>query len=145
VNWEAIGALAEVFGAVAVIATLAYLAVQIRQNNRLIEASLAESHVSAANELPRIIASDADAADIFWRGLDTPRKDLPVEDVRRFDPMIFLYTISAYQAFRQDGEEGLARSYWILKFVGFQDWWSEYRNTYPEDFQKTLENKISRH
>ena len=38
-NWEAVGAISEVVGAIGVIATLAYLAVQIRQNS----AHLAES------------------------------------------------------------------------------------------------------
>ena len=36
-NWEAIGAIAESLGAIGVIATLAYLAVQIRQNTRALE------------------------------------------------------------------------------------------------------------
>ena len=34
-NWEAIGATAELLGAIAVVATLAYLAVQIRQTNEI--------------------------------------------------------------------------------------------------------------
>ena len=34
-NWDALGAIGEVVGAIAVVATLAYLAVQIRQNNKL--------------------------------------------------------------------------------------------------------------
>jgi hypothetical protein len=33
-NWEAVGAIGELVGAVAVIATLAYLAIQVRQNTR---------------------------------------------------------------------------------------------------------------
>jgi hypothetical protein len=33
-NWEAIGAIGEVGGAIAVVATLLYLAAQIRQNKR---------------------------------------------------------------------------------------------------------------
>jgi len=36
VNWEAIGAIAEIVGATAVLATLIYLALQISQNSRLI-------------------------------------------------------------------------------------------------------------
>jgi len=32
-NWDAIGAIAEVIGALAVLITLAYLAVQVRQNS----------------------------------------------------------------------------------------------------------------
>jgi len=33
-NWEALGAIGEIVGAVAVVVTLVYLAVQIRQNTR---------------------------------------------------------------------------------------------------------------
>ena len=38
-NWEAIGAVGEVFGALGVIATLGYLAVQIRQNTKTVRTS----------------------------------------------------------------------------------------------------------
>ena len=37
-NWDAIGATAELLGAVAVLATLVYLSLQIRQSNKLAEA-----------------------------------------------------------------------------------------------------------
>ena len=43
-NWEAVGAIGEVGGAVAVVVTLAYLAVQVRQNTRgLLEAASRET------------------------------------------------------------------------------------------------------
>ena len=42
-NWDAFGALAEALGAVAVIATLAYLSVQIRQNSRMMRAQIRDS------------------------------------------------------------------------------------------------------
>ena len=38
-NWEAMGAIGEVVGAVGVIATLAYLATQIRDNNKMMRAT----------------------------------------------------------------------------------------------------------
>ena len=37
-NWDGIGAIAEVFGAIAVLVTLIYFSVQIRQSNKLAEA-----------------------------------------------------------------------------------------------------------
>ena len=44
-NWEAIGAIAELLGAFGVIASLIYLATQIRQNSRqLMGASLIAVH-----------------------------------------------------------------------------------------------------
>lgn len=141
-NWEAVGAVAELVGAIAVVLTLAYLAVQIRQNSRLIESSLAESHVSAANEVSRILASEAGAANIFWDGLENSRDSLSLEHRRRFDALLFLYVSSAYQAFRQKDEAALARADWILQFTGFKNWWAEYSNTYPQDFGVHLESRM---
>jgi hypothetical protein len=43
-NWEALGAIGETVGAVAVVVTLGYLAVQIRRNTRWLRASIADSH-----------------------------------------------------------------------------------------------------
>ena len=36
-NWEAIGAVGEIIGALAVVLTLAYLAIQVRQNTRMMQ------------------------------------------------------------------------------------------------------------
>ncbi|TDG11801.1 hypothetical protein E2F43_15625 [Seongchinamella unica] len=140
-KWEALSALAEICSAVAVVVTLIYLAIQIRQNSRLIEASLAESHVSAANEITRILAAEPEAAHIFWEGLESKREALSLDHRRRFDPMMFLFVMSAYQAFRQHDQDALARADWILQFAGFQGWWEEYRSTYSEDFIAYIERK----
>ena len=143
VNWDAVGAIAEAFGALAVIVTLVYVAVQIRQNNRLIEASLAESHASAANEISRILASEPEAANIFWDGLENSRDSLSIEHRRRFDAMLFLFVTSAYQAFRQGDEAALNRADWILQFHGFRQWWDEYNGTYPGEFGVYLQDRLS--
>jgi len=42
-NWEAIGSVGEVLGAIGVIATLAYLAVQVRQNTQVMKAQTRDS------------------------------------------------------------------------------------------------------
>ena len=36
-NWDALGAIAELLGAIAVFLTLAYLTVQVRQNSKALE------------------------------------------------------------------------------------------------------------
>ena len=41
-NWEAIGALGETVGALAVLVTLVYLAMQIRQNTKTVQAAKTE-------------------------------------------------------------------------------------------------------
>ena len=49
-NWEAIGAVGEVVGAVAVVATLGYLAVQIRQNTKMMKSSMRQQLARASQD-----------------------------------------------------------------------------------------------
>lgn len=68
-NWEAVGAVGETVGAIGVVVTLIYLAMQIRQQNR-------ESRIAAVHELNEAFRGsitsfqDAGLADIFSRGKD---------------------------------------------------------------------------
>ena len=59
-NWDAIGALAEVIGAVAVVVTLAYLAIQVRQNSAAIR-SATRADIAKTQ------------AELNWRMADNPR------------------------------------------------------------------------
>ena len=42
-NWEALGAIGELAGAIGVIATLGYLAIQIRQNTSAVQSAAAQT------------------------------------------------------------------------------------------------------
>ena len=68
-NWEAIGAVGEIIGAAAVVATLGYLAVQTRQSNRLAR-SAAVLKLFAENRSHRnALAQDAELSEIMVKGL----------------------------------------------------------------------------
>jgi hypothetical protein len=62
-NWEAIGAIGEVLGALGVVFTLAYLAVQIRQNTRSMEEgrrlALAQTYQTRADGLQSMMVQAA--------------------------------------------------------------------------------------
>jgi len=45
-DWNAIGAIGEIIGALAVFLTLAYLALQVRQNTRTIQASAVDASIN---------------------------------------------------------------------------------------------------
>jgi hypothetical protein len=68
-NWEAIGALGEVLGALAVLVTLAYLAVQVRQNTaqqkreELISIQHGQNALLAQLQDPRVMGSYVRTAD----------------------------------------------------------------------------------
>ncbi len=68
-NWEAIGAIGEIIGATAVVASLVYLAVQIRTQNR-------ESRMSAMHDISvgyrdgLAAVAEGDMADLFVKAFD---------------------------------------------------------------------------
>ena len=89
-NWDAIGAIGEVTGALLVVITLIYLTIQIRQNSASINASITQANISAFNELNAILACDAELADIFERGADHP-ESLSEKENRRFTWLLRSY------------------------------------------------------
>ena len=57
-NWEAIGAVAELLGALGVIATLVYLSIQIRQNTRMMKSTALQSIADTAVGISTTLATD---------------------------------------------------------------------------------------
>jgi hypothetical protein len=72
-NWEAIGAIGKVLGAVGVIATLGYLAFQLRQNNKLLSAQ--------ARYSLRVLSSDVADSVMAPHVLEATHKYAAGEDV----------------------------------------------------------------
>ena len=67
-NWEAIGAVGEIVGALAVVVSLVYVALQIRQNSG-VSRSVAIQHWAVTSALEKsAIFSDPELAELVWRG-----------------------------------------------------------------------------
>ena len=66
-DWGAIG---EILGAIGVIATLIYLAKQIRTNTKTTQGATANAILRDARELLRVPFSDRESADLFLRGME---------------------------------------------------------------------------
>lgn len=73
-NWEAIGAIGEVAGALVVAVTLAFLVVQVRQNSRAINATITHGNIAGFNELNTLLAANPDLAEILDRGCKDPAR-----------------------------------------------------------------------
>ena len=69
-NWDAIGAVGEILGAIAVVATLFYLASQIRHANRESQSNVAWAITNALNQFTGRITTSSDVASIWTRGCD---------------------------------------------------------------------------
>ena len=86
-NWDAIGALAELVGAAGVIVSLVYLAGQIRQSTRSSRAATFHAVAAEASHLYRTIAGDSESARIFRQGMREP-ESLTEDDLVRFSAML---------------------------------------------------------
>lgn len=70
-NWQAIGAVGEILGAVAVLVTLVYLAFQIRQNTLTSRAVMHHQIATEYNRLHEITMAHPHIADVMARAGDT--------------------------------------------------------------------------
>ena len=68
-NWEAIGAFAEAVGAIAVLVTLVYLSIQLRQNTKAIERSTQRGVFDDANNWMYKIIESPEVAELYLAGM----------------------------------------------------------------------------
>jgi hypothetical protein len=149
-NWDAIGAIAELLGAVGVIATLAYLARQIRQNTSTVRSSAASSLAQANNSLLLMLAQDADVSRIWWTGLADPAA-LSESDLLRFNPMVAMQLNAAQQAHSQFLEGAITRRdwdaecdaiLWLANQPGFVAYWETWASMTNSEFKQVVTDAI---
>ena len=90
-DWGAVG---EIIGAIAVVASLVYLAIQIRQNTRQVSRSIESSRLEAfernvegGNRIRELLILHPEVADLSARG-SANYTDLPGTDKLRFDMLM---------------------------------------------------------
>lgn len=74
-NWDAVGAIGEVVGAGGVIFTLLYLAIQIRQSNRLAKFQTYRDIMAQADEANRLGVSDSGPMALLLKDPDSLTKE----------------------------------------------------------------------
>ena len=130
-NWEAIGALGEWIGALAVLATLGYLALQIKQNSQSMRSN---TEIEASRQLAGLVArisADSNLKRIYDDVADN--KELPLEDRRDFTWLLAEFFHSAEGIYIQHSKGFLSEEIWgeyERVMIGFlqsreaQDWWN---------------------
>lgn len=102
-DWEAIGAVGEIAGAIGVIVTLIYLAIQLRQNTKASKVVAVQSSMENSAKFSELLATDGALARIFFMGLSSP-EELTATEMRRFVSIlnVFLRRESvAYYLYRE--------------------------------------------
>ena len=143
------GAISEIVSALAVVASLIYLAMQIRQNTRQISLTLEsaklaafERTVESSNHAREILITNPEVAELFLKGLSDYRNLPPSEKFRC--NMLFRNVLSAFQGgyIRQlttGGDsaqlEGTRKALNILlKNPGIRQWLGEVETDWRPEF-----------
>ena len=153
-EWAAI---AEIIGAVAVVASLVYLAVQIRQNTHGLSMNLKstelaafERNVEAGNRIREIFILNPDISDLYERGKES-YSDLGGNDKIRF-AMVLSNVFSAYQGayIRQltygndprnfAGSERMLDS--LIRFRGVREWLSSVNRDWRPQFAAMVQQRL---
>ena len=151
-NWEAIGAISEVIAAIAVVVTLAYLALQIRQSTRTTKAAaVSASHLSLRENRHAILAS-AELSSLFASGTTNPTA-LSALESQRFIWMMLNGTDALLDIYTQTLETGFSPETWrtqgvwavrrILGNDGGRWFWEKFSGTYPAGFKQEIDQILS--
>ena len=150
-NWEAIGAVGEVLGAVGVILTLGYLAMQIRQNTSMMTAQAVQASVDATQRVLLFRTEHADVRAIFRKARND--EELSVDEfevVTGWLQASFMNFQARFQhhargvfdaSVNQSYEKILIDS---LEGQWVQRWWAFARGLYGDAFREHCDQIIER-
>ena len=150
-NWDAIGAVGEVVGAAGVIASLLYLAVQIRGDARARRAATVHEQSAAFQDLLRTLATDESLAPVYLRGVRDLGSISDTELVRFSSVMGFMFRVfeEAYFQWKGGHLDGQA---WhgfeapisdMIAYPGVREWWSTRSHWYSSQFQGLVRDKLA--
>ena len=150
-NWDAIGAIGEVIGAVAVVGSIVYLAVQIRQGTSATAAGNMNSWTADYNQIILALYWDQNDTVLIRKAL-TEFESLSADNQTRAHALFTAAALSAQNAYFQlekkqfDARLGKPNLWFmasIIKSEGGKYWWSYMRGFWHQDFTAEMEKLAS--
>ena len=136
---EDYGNLGELIAAIATVATLVYLALQIRQNAKSVRGSVAQGVIESEIATAALIAQHPG---IYGRGNSNPT-ELNDEEQIVYEQIVFIEITQTWNAFAQY-KDGLMNKTVFAAFQvawansmqvpGFRSYWAKIREEFPQDF-----------
>ena len=138
-------------GAVAVIVSLLYLAIQIRQNTEAVRASSYEDVAKGTREFMALLVENKRTAQIYLRGAAqadqlTPEEQLQFEMLighffANFDVAVDLFNRDMIDDKMMAPLTRFAQS--LLAMPGVADWWNQSQHFYSDDLRAHIESRNS--
>jgi hypothetical protein len=151
-NWDAFGAISELVGSIALIVTLVYLAIQLRQNTRATRSVTFQAINDGMSRVTEVFATDPELSRILLRGGPGLEYLSPEERVRfSFALMMVMRRLHAVLAQEQFGmvgadfSEAYERSVLslLLNSRGEREWWSSAKQAFPKAFVKRIDGILA--
>lgn len=152
INWEAIGAVGEVLGAIGVVVTLGYLAVQIRENSKATRASTVHGVNAAIADAWRPF-QDLRKSTVYIAGLEGIAGLSPDERVR-FLALMYVVAKTWEDISFQWRVGTLDDTYWegqknsfldVFSQHGPHEYWELCKHWFGAAFQEFIEDSLSNH
>jgi hypothetical protein len=149
-NWDAIGAIAELLGAIGVIASLVYLATQTRQNSSAVRMSNYMQLNTQLGSFVERIADDNERHDLWQRG-NQSYDDLSAEERELYHTVLGSY-FTHYETLQRLWDRGqidaelyeemFQSAVRMLEMPGPKHWWMRDSSWFAPSFRAALNDRV---
>ncbi|MCP5183700.1 MAG: hypothetical protein H6993_07040 [Pseudomonadales bacterium] len=146
-----LGSIGELLGSIAVLITIVYLAVQIRQNTRALHTATRETSISRTIDFARNFAKDPQQSELYLSGLQN-YPDMGQPDKFRFEQILFSLAVDWVDQQTNYNEGQLDQDYWsgnivnmkgVFNTPGGRQWfYSKAAASLPKKFVDFVEREI---
>ncbi len=151
-NWDAVIGIAEIVGAIAVVVSLGYVAVQIRQNTKATRYQTTQNLIAANSDANYMFANNGELAAIAMKGSYEPDA-MSDEERFRFSTWFFAYYNHFDFAYHQHLNGQLDEAMWeklayemplyVSSLPGVKEWWSRDKSRFSKEFVTYMEEQMS--
>ena len=146
-NWEAVSAVGQIIGAIAVVISVVYLAVQVRSNARQMRLASMRSMSDAFNRWLQSMAENPHIGELWYRGM-RDFDSLEGGDLARYsalmDHQFRIYEDMYYQKVEGHLDPRVWRGFEapmrdIIAYPGIQAWWRSRAHWFSKEFGKFVD------
>jgi hypothetical protein len=147
---QEMGAVGEMIGGIAVIFTLIYLTLQIRQNTRAVRLNTGHAVTEEFRSMFELVAGNGELAELITKAADTDASINGADKVRywcytsnfiyAFENAYFQWVQEALDSNKWAGMKRMVTDYAHLP--GFEEYWRNRKHWYSENFQHFMDTDL---
>jgi len=147
---ESLASLGEIVGAIAVVVSLLYLAVQVRQNTRAQRLENASRILDRTASMQGALSRDPAMSVLFSKGVSDPSKLTPQERIQFtwamyefFGALEFMFLAANENSIPEEiWQRWSSAAAWWLTFPGVQAWWNVRPIPFADSFSSYIESLL---